>query len=116
MAPAPDQPLPPLIKIDINKRTRKHITQEMTDCILQIASERQPDLWLAFSEEDRHKVLLDGTVQVPRVAQAGPGRGTSGSEQYVAGDVSLTRSSRAHLSHVRAPAVPIRAPEATHPV
>ena len=68
MAPAPDQPLPPLIKIDINKRTRKHITQEMTDCILQIASERQPDLWLAFSEEHRHKVLLAGTVQVPRVA------------------------------------------------
>lgn len=116
MAPAPDQPLPLLVKLNINECTRKHITQEMTDRILQIAYERQPDLWLAFSEEHRHEVLLDGTVQVPRVAQAGPGRGTSGSEQYVAGDGSLTRSSRAHLSHVRAPAVPIRAPEATHPV
>jgi hypothetical protein len=78
MAPAPDQPLPLLVKLDINERTRKHITQEMTDRILQIAYERQPDLWLAFSGEHRHEVLLDGTVQVPRVAQAGPGRGTSG--------------------------------------
>jgi hypothetical protein len=63
MAPAPDQPLPLLVKLNINECTRKHITQEMTDRILQIAYERQPDLWLAFSEEHRHEVLLDATVQ-----------------------------------------------------
>jgi hypothetical protein len=63
MAPAPDQPLPPLVKLDINERTRKHIAQENDGRILQIAYERQPDLWLAFSEEHRQEVLLDGTVQ-----------------------------------------------------
>ena len=55
--------MPLLVKLNINECTRKHITQEMTDRILQIAYERQPDLWLAFSEEHRQEVLLDGTVQ-----------------------------------------------------
>jgi hypothetical protein len=62
LAPGPDQPLPPPVKLDINERFRKHITQEMTDRVLQIAYERQPDLWLTFSEEHHHEVLLDGTV------------------------------------------------------
>jgi hypothetical protein len=59
----PDQPLPPLVKLDINERTRKHITQEVADSFLQTAYERRPDLWLAFSEEHRHEVLLDAIVQ-----------------------------------------------------
>jgi hypothetical protein len=54
---------PPLVKLDINERTRKHITQEVADSVLQTAYERRPDLWLAFSGEHRHEVLLDATVQ-----------------------------------------------------
>lgn len=80
LASGPDQPLPPLAKLDIKERTRKHITQEVADRVLQVAFERRPDLWLAFSEEHRHEVLLDATVQFRQVAQAGPGRGTAGSE------------------------------------
>jgi hypothetical protein len=63
LAPGPDQPLPPLVKLEINERTRKRITQEVADSVLQIAYDRRPDLWLAFSEEHRHEVLLDATVQ-----------------------------------------------------
>jgi hypothetical protein len=73
----PDQPLPPLVKLDINERTRKHIMQEVADSVLQTAYERRPDLWLAFSEEHRHEVLLDATVQF-RVLLRGSGRATSG--------------------------------------
>jgi hypothetical protein len=35
LAAGPDQPLPPLVKLDINERTRKHITQEVADRVLQ---------------------------------------------------------------------------------
>jgi hypothetical protein len=63
LAPGPDQPLPPLVKLEINERTRKRITKEVADSVLQIAYDRRPDLWLAFSEEHRHEVLLDATVQ-----------------------------------------------------
>jgi hypothetical protein len=51
------------VKLDIDERAKKHITQEMADRVLQIAYERRPDLWLAFSEEHRHEVLLDATDQ-----------------------------------------------------
>jgi hypothetical protein len=35
----------------------------MADRVLQITFELRPDLWLAFSEEHRHEVLLDATDQ-----------------------------------------------------
>jgi hypothetical protein len=63
LASRPDQPLPPLIKLDIDEGTKKRITQEMADRALQITFERRPDLWLAFSEEHQHEVLLDATDQ-----------------------------------------------------
>ena len=63
LASGPDQPLRPLIKLDIDEGTKKRITQEMADRVLQITFERRPDLWLAFSEEHRHEVLLDATDQ-----------------------------------------------------
>jgi hypothetical protein len=63
LASWPDQPLPPLIKLDIDEGTKKRITQEMADRALQITFERRPDLWLAFPEEHHHEVLLDATVQ-----------------------------------------------------
>jgi hypothetical protein len=51
------------VKLDIDERAKKHITQEMADRVLQIAYERRLDLWLAFSDENRHEVLLDATEQ-----------------------------------------------------
>jgi hypothetical protein len=36
LASGPDQPLPPLVKLDIDEGTKKRITQEMADRVLQI--------------------------------------------------------------------------------
>ncbi len=65
LASRPDQPLPPLVDLEICDHTkeRNHVSQEMADRVLRIAYDKRPDLWLAVAEEQRHEVLLDATDQ-----------------------------------------------------
>jgi hypothetical protein len=58
LASGPDQPLPPLVKLDINERTRKHIMQEMTDRVLQIALSGGPTSGSRFPEMDLYHEAL----------------------------------------------------------
>jgi hypothetical protein len=65
LAAGPDQPLPPLVHLELAECTRRsnHVTQDLVDRVLRIAYERRPDLWFAVAEEHRYVVILDATDQ-----------------------------------------------------
>jgi hypothetical protein len=65
LAAGPDQPLPPLVPLELSEHTKKsgHISQEAVDRLLQAAYARRPDLWFAVAEENRYEVHLDATDQ-----------------------------------------------------
>ncbi len=60
LAAGPDQPLPPLAKLNIDPggASRGNFTQEMADSVLAKAYADRPDLWYLLAEEHRHDMRL----------------------------------------------------------
>jgi hypothetical protein len=61
--------LPPLCALDIAKQSKRHLTQEQVDDVLQISYAANPDLWFATAEECRIDLHLDATARFASALQ-----------------------------------------------